>query len=50
MQFGCWCRCYFGVQVTVRAHFCKIDGRVLGSVQSGVLAKVLFWDGAWGAV
>ena len=27
-----------GMQVTVRAHFCKIGG------QSGVLAQVLFWD------
>ena len=23
---------------------CKIDGRVLGGMQSGVLAQVLFWD------
>ena len=38
-----------GVQVTVPAHFCKISGRVLG-MQSGVFAKVLLWDGVWGAL
>ena len=25
------------------AHFCEIDGRVLGGIQFRVLAKVLFW-------
>ena len=39
----------WGVQVTVPAHFCKIGGRVLG-MQSGVFAKVLHWDGVWGAL
>ena len=48
MQFGCWCRCCF-VQMTGRAYFCKIDCRVLGREYS-LLAKVLFWDGVWGAV
>ena len=38
-----------GCEVTVPAHFCKIGGRVLG-MQSGVLAKVLLWDGVWGAL
>ena len=33
---------FWGVQVTVRAHFCKIDGRVLAGMQSGVLAQVVF--------
>ena len=36
MLFGCWCWCCFGVLlgvlfevlVTVRAHFCEMDGRV----------------------
>ena len=31
MQLGCWCS--LGVLVTGRAHFCNIDGRVLGSMQ-----------------
>ena len=38
-----------GVQVTVPAHFCKIGGRAL-CMQSGVFAKVLLWDGVWGAL
>ena len=28
--------------VTVRAHYCEIDGRVLGGMQLGVLVQVLF--------
>ena len=33
---------FWGMQGTVRAHFCKIDGRVLGGMQSGVLVQVVF--------
>ena len=33
--------------MAVRAHLFKIDGRVLGGMQFGVLVQVLFWgDGA----
>ena len=38
------------MQVTVRAHFCKIDGRVQAGMQFGVLVRVVLWDAAWGAV
>ena len=34
--------------MTVRAQFCKIDGRVLRGTQSGVLVQVLFWAAACG--
>ena len=44
MQLGCWCRCSFGV-VAVRAHFCNIDGRVLGGMQFGVLVQVKLGGG-----
>ena len=37
-----------GMQVTARAHFCKIDGRVQGGMQFGVLVQVVFWGGVWG--
>ena len=36
---------FFGgvlLEVTVRAQFCEIDGRVQGGMQFGVLVKVLF--------
>ena len=33
----------FEVLMAVRAHLFKIDGRVLGGMQFGVLAQVLFW-------
>ena len=29
--------------MAVRAHLFKIDGRVLGGMQFGVLVQVLFW-------
>ena len=32
-----------GMQMTVRAHFCKIDGGVQGGMQLGVLVQVVFW-------
>ena len=44
---SCWRRCCFGalaqvlLEVTVRAHFCKIAGRVLGGMQFGMLVQVL---------
>ena len=39
-----------GMQVTVRARFCKSDGRVQGGMQLGVLVQVVFWDAVWAAV
>ena len=39
----------WGVQVTVPAHFYKISDKML-SMQSGVFANVLLWDGVWGAL
>ena len=33
----------FEVLMAVRAHLLKIDGRVLGGMQFGVLVHVLFW-------
>ena len=35
----------FEVLMAVRAHLFKIDGRVLGGMQFGVLVQVLFWGG-----
>ena len=40
----------FEVLVAAWARPYKIDGRVLGSVQFGVLVQVLFWVAVWGAV
>ena len=39
----------FEVLMAVRVHLFKIDGRVLGGMQFGVLVMV-FWDAVWGAV
>ena len=33
----------FEVLMAARAHLFKIDGRVLGGMQFGVLAQMLFW-------
>ena len=33
----------FDVLMAAQAHFFKIDGRVLGGRQFGVLVQVLFW-------
>ena len=33
----------FEVLMAARAHLVKIDGRVLGGMQFGALAQVLFW-------
>ena len=53
MQFGCWCRCCFGalfeLLVTVQAHFCESDGRVLGSMQVTARAHFGKIDGCPGA-
>ena len=40
----------FEVLMAVRAHLFKIDGRVHGGMQFGVLVLVVFWDAVWGAV
>ena len=40
----------FDVLMAARAHLFKIDGRVLGGMQFGVLVLVVFWDAVWGAV
>ena len=40
----------FDLLLAVWAHLFKIDGRVLGGMQFGVLVLVVFWDAVWGAV
>ena len=48
VRLGVWGGAVWGaLRVTVQAHFCEIDGRVM---QFGVLLQVLFWDAVWGAV
>ena len=38
---------FWGVPVTVRAHLCKIDGRVLGGMHSGFWRRWCFEMRCW---
>ena len=47
---ACSLQVLFEVLVTVWAKFCKIESRVLGVMQFGVLVQVLLWGAVWGDV